>query len=43
MFNYDLVINGFAYSNYYNPNISLQSYLEEAEKYAKDNSIGLWQ
>ena len=43
LFNYELVINGLAHSNYYKPNITLQNYLEEAEDYAKKNKIGMWQ
>ncbi len=43
LFNYELVINGLAHSNYYKPNITLQNYLEEAENYAKQNKIGMWQ
>lgn len=43
LFNYELVKNGLAYSNYYKPDISLQDYLEEAEKQAKENKIGMWQ
>lgn len=43
LFNYELVINGLAHSNYYKPNITLQNYLEEAENYAKQNKIGMWE
>lgn len=43
LFNYELVINGLAHSNYYKPDITLQNYLEDAENYAKQNKIGMWQ
>lgn len=43
LFNYELVVNGLAYSNYYKPDISLQDYLEDAEDYAKENKIGMWE
>ena len=42
-FNYDLVANGLAQSNYYKPNITLQDYLENAEIHAKRNKIGMWE
>lgn len=43
LFNYDLVVNGLAQSNYYKPNVTLQDYLEHAEIYARRNNIGMWQ
>lgn len=43
LFNYELVVNGLANSNYYKPNITLQDYLEQAEIYAKRHKIGMWQ
>lgn len=43
LFNYTLVYEGLANSNYYKPNITLQSYLEDAEDYAKENKKGMWQ
>ena len=39
LFNYELVVNGLANSNYYKPNITLQDYLEQAEIYAKRHKI----
>ena len=43
LFNYELVVNGLANSNYYKPNITLQDYLEQAEIYAKRHKIGMWE
>lgn len=43
LFNAKLVINGYAQSNYYKPDISLQNYLEKFEKEAKKQKIGIWQ
>ena len=43
LFNYDLVVNGLAQSNYYKPNVTLQDYLEQAEIYARRHNIGMWQ
>lgn len=43
LFNYDLVYNGLAYSNYYKPDISLQKYLEQAEKESQEKKLGIWQ
>lgn len=43
LFNAKLVINGYAQSNYYKPDISLQNYLEKLEKEAKKQKIGIWQ
>ena len=43
LFNYTLVYEGLANSNYYKPNTTLQNYLEEAEDYAKENKKGMWQ
>ena len=43
LFNAKLVINAYAQSNYYKPDISLQNYLEKFEKEAKKQKIGIWQ
>lgn len=43
LFNAKLVINGYAQSNYYKPDISLQDYLEKFENEAKQQKIGIWQ
>ena len=43
LFNAKLVINGYAQSNYYKPDISLQNYLEKFENEAKQQKIGIWQ
>lgn len=43
LFNAKLVINGYAQSNYYKPDISLQNYLEKFEKEAKKQKVGIWQ
>lgn len=43
LFNAKLVQEGLAYSNYYKPNITLQSYLENYEKKAKESKKGMWQ
>lgn len=43
LFNAKLVINGYAQSNYYKPDISLQNYLEKFEKESKEQKIGIWQ
>ena len=43
LFNAKLVINGYAQSNYYKPDISLQNFLEKFEKEAKKQKIGIWQ
>lgn len=37
-----LVKEGYAYSNYYKPNIKYQDYLEEIEKSAQENGLGIW-
>ncbi len=37
-----LVKEGYAYSNYYKPNIKYQDYLEEIEKSAQENGLGVW-
>ena len=42
LFNYSLVYEGLAKSNYYKPDITLQKYLEDAEKYAKESEKGMW-
>ncbi len=42
LFNAIIVKEGLAKSNYYKPNITLQTYLEELEKEAKSNKIGMW-
>lgn len=43
LFNYSLVYEGLAKSNYYKPDITLQKYLEDAEKYAKESEKGMWE
>ena len=43
LFNAKLVQEGLAQSNYYKPDISLQSYLEDFEKEAKSNGKEMWQ
>lgn len=43
LFNAKLIQEGLAYSNYYKPNILLQSYLENFEKEAKESKKGMWQ
>ena len=43
LFNAILVKNGLAKSNYYKPDILLQSYLERIEKQAKNEKVGMWQ
>ena len=43
LFNAKLVQEGLAQNNYYKPDISLQSYLEDFEKEAKSNGKGMWQ
>ncbi len=42
LFNAIIVKEGLAKSNYYKPNITLQTYLEELEKEAKSKKIGMW-
>lgn len=42
LFNAKLVLNGYAQSNYYKPDISLQNYLEKFENEAKENHLGMW-
>lgn len=43
LFNAKLVLNGYAKSNYYKPDISFQSYLEKFENEARQNHIGIWE
>ena len=43
LFNYSLVYEGYAESNYYKPDITLQSYLEDAQTQAKENKKGMWE
>ncbi len=43
LFNAKLVLNGYAQSNYYKPDISLQKYLEKFENEAKANHLGMWE
>lgn len=37
-----LVKEGFAYSNYYKPDIKYQKHLDKLEKYAQDKGLGIW-
>lgn len=37
-----LVKEGYAYANYYKPDIKYQDYLKELEKSAQDNKKGIW-
>ena len=37
-----LVKEGFAYANYYKPDIKYQEYLKELEKSAQENKLGIW-
>jgi len=43
LFNYTLVNEGLAESNYYKPDIKYQKILENAETQAKENKKGMWQ
>lgn len=37
-----LVKEGYAYANYYKPDIKYQEYLKELERSAQDNKLGIW-
>ncbi len=43
LYNYEIVRVGLAQSNYYKPDISLQSYLNEAQSNAKNELKGMWE
>lgn len=43
LFNYTLVKEGLAESNYYKPDVSYQKFLETAETEAKESKKGMWQ